>query len=165
MQFPARGGLVGQNAKCKNVAQFRVETFGADVFFPKKCPVAPGNCVFLCSARNFCVPRAALGQKGLKTSILQFPALGGPVGQDTKCKKVAQFRGETFGAYGFSFCFQPGISLSAKGCSRPKGPRKLVFCNFPPVGVPWAKTQKPKKLRNFGDKILGRTYFPPKKCP
>ena len=38
LRFPARGGLVGQNEKCKKVAQFLGETFGADGFPPKSPP-------------------------------------------------------------------------------------------------------------------------------
>ena len=35
MRFPAAGGLVGENANGKKVAQFRGETLGADGFFPR----------------------------------------------------------------------------------------------------------------------------------
>ena len=62
------------------------------------------------------------------------------------------------------FCFPPGISLSAKGCPRPKCPKNPVFCDFPPVGVQLAKTYSVKKLCTFGEKLLGRADFP-EKCP
>ena len=42
-----------------------------------------------------------------------------------------------------------------RGCPRPNGPRKPLFLDFPPVGVRSAKTQHVKKMRNFGEKILG----------
>ena len=58
------------------------------------------------------------------------------------------------------FCVRPGISLSAKGCPKPKGPRKEVFCDFPPLGFRSAKTQNVKKLRNFGENLFGRNFFP-----
>ena len=51
------------------------------------------------------------------------------------------------------------ISLSAKGCPSHKGPKKLVFCDFPPVRVRSTKLQNVKTLRNVGDKCLGRTNF------
>ena len=46
LRFPAPGGPVGQNAKCRKVAQFFGETFGADGFFFPKVPLGPGNLVF-----------------------------------------------------------------------------------------------------------------------
>ena len=55
-----------------------------------------------------------------------------------------------------------GISLGAKGCPRPKGPRKPVFCNFLPLGLRSPITQNVKKSRNFGEKIFGQTDFFPK---
>ena len=51
-----------------------------------------------------------------------------------------------------------------RGCPRPKGPRKPVFRDSPAMGVRSAKTHV-KKLRNFGDKLLGRTDFSPKSAP
>ena len=59
----------------------------------------------------------------------------------------------------------PGISLSAKGCPRPKGPRKPVFCDFLAVGFRSAKTQNVKKLHNFREKLYGAGGFPPKSTP
>ena len=44
----------------------------------------------------------------------------------------------------------------------PKGPENPLFCDFPPLEVQSTKTQTVKKLRNFGEKLLGRTDFPPK---
>ena len=44
---------------------------------------------------------------------------------------------------------------------RPLG-TKPVFCDFPPLGVRSAKTQSVKQLRNFWEKLLGRTDFSPK---
>ena len=116
--------------------------------------------------------------KGPRKPVLRFPAPGGPVGQNTKCNvtkcntKFAQFQGETFGADGFppksapssgKLCFSvfgPQFP-SAKGYRRPKRPKNPVFCDSPPLGVWSAKTQNVKKLRNFGEKFLGRTYFFP----
>ena len=84
-----------QNAK--KFRGFREKLLGV-LFFVAKVPLALGNRVFLFSARNFSKCQgAALGQKGLKHSILRFPAPGGPVGQNTKCKKNPRFSGETFG--------------------------------------------------------------------
>ena len=39
-------------------------------------------------------------------------------------------------------------------------PRNPVFCDFPPVVVRSAKTQDVKKLRNFGEELLGTDFFP-----
>ena len=55
--------------------------------------------------------------------------------------------------------------LSAKGRPRPKGPRKPVFCDFSPLGGRSAKPQSVRKLRNFREKILGRTDVFPKSAP
>ena len=52
-----------------------------------------------------------------------------------------------------------------RGCPRPKGPRKPVFRVFPSVRVHSAKAQNIKKLRNAGEKLSGRTDFPPKSAP
>ena len=38
--------------------------------------------------------------------------------------------------------------------------QKIVFRDFPPLGVRLAKTETAKKLRNFGDKFFGRPDFP-----
>ena len=100
-----------------------------------------------------------------------------PGQSNTKCKKVGETFGRNFWRGQFPppkvplapgnrvFLFWPGISLSAKGCPRPKGPGKPVFCDFPPLGVRSAKMQNVKKLRTFGEKLLGWMDFPPKKCP
>ena len=61
------------------------------------------------------------------------------------------------------FRFRLGISLSAKGCPRPKGPRKPVFCDFPPLGVqPTRKMYKSCSIsgRNFRG---GRIFLKSKK--
>ena len=136
--------------------------------------------IFLFSARNFSNrQRTALGQRGLKNSILRFPAPGGPVDQHANCLKIAQFRGQTLGTDGFFpqkcpyfreiavFLFSAwNFSYCPRGRpTRPKGPQNPVFCGFPPLGVRSAKTQNVKKLRNFGEKLLGRTDFPPKSAP
>ena len=47
---------------------------------------------------------------------------------------------------------------------RPLG-TKPVFCDFLPLGVRSAKTHSVKKMRNFLEKLLGRTDFPPKSAP
>ena len=47
---------------------------------------------------------------------------------------------------------------------RPLGTKPAV-CDFPPLGVRSAETQNAKKLRNFWEKLLGRTHFPPKSSP
>ena len=60
------------------------------------------------------------------------------------------------------FRFLPGISLSAKGCPGPKWPKKLVFRDYLPLGVRLAKAENGKKWSNFGEKLLGQPYFPPK---
>ena len=65
----------------------------------------------------------------------------------------------------FFFRFSPGIALSAKGCPRPKWPRKIVFYDFPPLWVRSAKTENIKKLRNIREKLLGRPDFSPKSAP
>ena len=57
------------------------------------------------------------------------------------------------------FRFSPGISLSAKGYPRPKWPKPPVSRDFPPLGVQSSKTENVKKLRNFGEKLLGRPDF------
>ena len=102
-----------------------------------------------------------------KTSILRFPAHGGPVGQNTTCKKVAHFSEETLGADGFfpksspssgklSFSVSaPEFPGSAKG-PRPKGPENPLFCDFPPLGVRSTKTQNVKKVRTtIPDSVVG----------
>ena len=109
------------------------------------------------------MPRAVLGQKGLNPRILRFRARGGPAGQAAKCKKVAQFLGQNFGADVFFppssgklhfSVFRPGIFPSAKGCPRPKGPRKPVFHDFPPLG---SGRPKRKKLKSCA--IPGRNFW------
>ena len=129
-------------------------------------------------ARNFSrCQRLSEAKRAWKTRSLRFAARGGPVGQNTACEKVVQFRGETFGADRSPpqkcpqlreivfFRFRPGISLSAKGCLRPKGLKKPVFRDFPPVGVRAAKMPTVKRLRNFREKLLGRPDCPPKSGP
>ena len=140
MRFPARGGPVGQSASSKKVPQFWGEDFGADGFPPKSAP-SSGK---------------------LHSSVF------GPEFQDW----VLGPSGRGF-VYLFSvsirlfvfFCVRLGISLSATGCPRPKGPQKPIISDFPPLGVRSAKTQTLNKLRNFGEKLLGRTDFPPKSAP
>ena len=61
--------------------------------------------------------------------------------------------------------FWPRISSSAKGSPRPKGPRKPLFCDFPPLRVRSADTQNVKKKRNFWEKLFRADGFPPQKCP
>ena len=64
---------------------------------PPKCPLAPGNCIFLFSAQ-----KAALGQNGLRNQYVAVPhpwQSGRP--KDKTLKKVAEFRGEIFWAAGF----------------------------------------------------------------
>ena len=94
-----------------------------------------------------------------QNQYLRFPATGGPVGQNTKCKNIAQLLGETFGVGGFSpqtcpslreiafFCFWPGISLCQGAALGQKGLKTPVLCDFPPVGVRSVKTQSIKTLR------------------
>ena len=60
------------------------------------------------------------------------------------------------------FFVRPGISLTAKGCPRPKGPKTPVFCDFPPVGVCSAKTQNVKICALFGRNFWVGRIFPPK---
>ena len=105
-------GSVRPQHKRKKIAHFLEDFFVADVFFSYKLkvPLGPGNCIFLFSARNFSKRQgAALGQKGLKTLYFAISRPWGPVGENTKCKKVAQFRGENFGAEGF---FPPKVPLA-----------------------------------------------------
>ena len=56
------------------------------------------------------------------------------------------------------FCLPPGISPSAVRPSQ-KCPKNPAFRDFPPVGVWSAKTENFNKLRNFGEKNLGRPDF------
>ena len=61
--------------------------------------------------------------------------------------------------------FRPEFLQVPRGCPRPKEPRKPVVCDFPPLGVRLAEPQNVKKLRNFGEKLLGRTDFFLKSAP
>ena len=114
---------------------------------------------FLCSPRNFSKWQgAALGQKCLKNQSFVISCPGGPVGQNTKCTKVAQFLGETLGQADFPQksvpssgklrCSVPSPELLyvPRGCPRPKGPAIPVFCHFPPAGVRSVQTQQVKKV-------------------
>ena len=90
--------------------------------------------------------------------LLQFPIRGGPVDQNMKCKKVAEFRGESLWGAGlfppkvrlapgncvFSCPSGPGISQSAKGLEWAKTPLNRYF---QPVGVQPKKRLFPRKLR------------------
>ena len=81
----------------EKLRNFGEKLFGRPVFSLKGAS-STGKLHFFCFLSGF--SRSAKGQNGLKTSISRFPATGGPVGQIGKCKKVARFWGETFGASG-----------------------------------------------------------------
>ena len=131
LQFPTRGGPVGQNGH-REIAFFH--------FWP-----SPGISL---SAKGR--PRPKWPKK---TRILRFPARGGPVGQHVKGKKVADKHPGHRGNFFFQFwdpwcretaffCFQPapGIYLRATGRPGPKWPEITVSRDFPPLGVRSAKT-------------------------
>ena len=143
----------------KKLRSFREKLLGVR-FFVAKVPLAPANRVFLFSARSFSKCQgAALGQKGLKTQYFAIFRPWGPAGQNAKCKKVAQFSGETFGCPVFSPKSAPS---SRKSRFSVFGPEFPVFCDFLPLGVRSVKTQNVKKLRSFREKLLGVRFFFPK---
>ena len=108
-----------------------------------------------------------------KPVFCDFSPLGIRLAKSQIAKKLHNFCEKFWGGQIFSpnvplapgncvFLPWPGIYPSAKGCPRPKGPRKPVFFDFPPVGVRSAKTQNVKKSHFFWEKLLGRTEFSPK---
>ena len=52
-----------------------------------------------------------------------------------------------------------------KGCPSPKGPRKPVLCDFPPLRVRSAKTQTVEKVAQFLGETFGADGVFPQKCP
>ena len=118
------------------------------------------------------MPRAVLGQNGLKIQYFTISRPWGPVGQNAKCKKKWRNFGEMLlgqldffpksasssGKLRFSV-FRPEFLNVPRANPRPKWPKKMLFRNYPRLWVRSAKTENVKKLRNFGDKLLGRPDF------
>ena len=146
LRFPAHGGPVGQNMKCKNVAHFWGEMFWGVRISPQKVPLAPGNCVFPRSAQPRDFSRCqgpSLAKIAQNTRVLRFPARGGRVGENVKRKKVRASVVTFFVISGtlapgncVSPCFQPApmICPSAKMALNPR------ISRFPaPWGSGWPK--------------------------
>ena len=123
-------------------------------------------------------PRAALGQKGLNTQYFAISRPWRSGRPNHNLFKSCAISGRNFwGGRGFcpksapssgKLCFSgfgPEFLLVPRGRPRPKRPEGPVFCDFPPLGVRSAKTPNVKKLRNFWEKLLRRTDFPPKSAP
>ena len=119
------------------------------------------------------MPRGSPRPKGPKKPVFcVFPPLGVRSAKTQNVKNLRNFEEKLLGRADFSsksapisgkLCFLrfwSRISLSAKGYPRPKGPRKPVICDFPPLGSGQPKTQNVKKLHNFEEKFLGRTVLP-----
>ena len=115
-------------------------------------------------------------QNGLKKQYFAIARPGVPVSQNIKCKKNAEFRGESFlggrifppstpstGQITF-FCFPLGISLIAKGCPRPKWTKTPSTSRFPACGGPVGQKVKGKKAaecRQILRKFSGGRIFSP----
>ena len=121
------------------------------------------------------MPRAALGQKGLKN---QYFAISYPLGSGRpkrKMEKSCAILGRNFWG---GRIFSPKVPLAPGNCpflfsirnfSECQGAAlgqkclKNLYLRFPALGS--AKTQNVKKLHNCGEKLLGRTGFSPKCAP
>ena len=118
-KLPTPAGPVGQNGKCKKVADNHLGSRGK-FSFSVSGALAPGNCVFMFSARarNFSTcPRPRTGQHTTKSP---FPTGGGP----TEKKVVPQKVAENHPGYHGNIFFLDFRTPSARG-SR-KGPAELV---------------------------------------
>ena len=111
LRFPALGGPVGQNAKCKKVAHLSEETCKKKLrtsipdsvvtFFSLILgPLAPGNRVFLFLAQSRNFSKSPQPKTGQNTTKSPFPTSGGPTGKKVVPEKVAEnypgYRGNTF---------------------------------------------------------------------
>ena len=90
--FPPLGVRSVKTQNVKKLRSFREKLLGVQ-FFPPKVPLAPGNRVFLFSARNFSKCQgAALGQKGLNKPVFcDFPPLGVRSVRTQNAKKLRSF--------------------------------------------------------------------------
>ena len=124
------------------------------------------------------MPRGCPRPKGPKNPVFcDFPPLGVWSVKTYNVKKLRNFREKLLGrpvsppksapSSGKSrfSVFGPEFLQVPSRCSRPKGPKNPVFCDFPLLGVRSVKTQNAKKLRAFREKLLGRPIFPPKSAP
>ena len=172
--FPPVGVRSTEKQNVKKLRNFLGEIFwGRRILFPN-VPLGPGNRVFPIW------PEISLSAKGCprpkgptKPVFRDFPTLGVRTTKTQNVKKLRSFWDKFLGGRIFFpnvplgpgnrvFRFWPEISSSAQGGPRPKGPTNPVFREFPTLGVRMTKTQNVKKLRNFWEKLMGQTDFPPK---
>ena len=154
------------------------ENFGASDFFSPNVPLAPGNCVFLFSARNFSKCQgAALGQKEPKNPVFcDFPPLGVRSVKTQNVKKLRGFREKLLGVRVFSpkVPLAPGnrvFLFSARNFSKCQGAalgQKGLKPQYFAISHPWGSGRSKRKVQKscavFGRNCWVSGFFP-QKCP
>ena len=120
--FPSVGVHLAKTQNVKWYLRiFGEKLLGRTDFFSPKVPLAPGNCVFPFSARNFSkCPGAAPGQKGLKNQYFRgFPPVGVRSAKTQNVKKLHNFGEKLFGR---TYFFSKSAPSSGKLCFSVFGP-------------------------------------------